>query len=266
MDKSIQALHRNIAEWLAGPSGSICLHVALILALLFLIDFAKEPPEPPVIEVTYLEVKEPDVDLPPPDIEPLAQDTPFEPEPTFIQTADVRPEFTLEPEVYDFSLPDPVPRTLEALAIEQVPSSLIMPNLAAAPLQSRLGAGGHAAAGERYGGPHWRHAEAAVRRALEWLRLNQNPDGSWGTQDREAYAGLGILTFLAHGETTASRNYGQTVSRALRYLLARQNEAGEFARTDTTGGTYSQAICVYAVSEAYGMTRIPALRPAMEKG
>lgn len=266
MDKSIQALHRNIAEWLAGPSGSIFLHAALILALLFLIDFAKEPPEPPTIEVTYLEVKEPQADLPPPDVEPLPQETPFEPDPTFLQTADIQPEFTLEPEIHDFSTPDPVPRTLEALTIEQVPSSLIMPNLAAAPLQSRLGAGGHAADGERYGGPHWRHAEAAVRRALEWLRLNQNPDGSWGAQDREAYAGLGILTFLAHGETTASVKYGETVSRALRYLLARQNAAGEFARTDTTGGTYSQAICVYAVSEAYGMTRIPALRPAMEKG
>ncbi|MDD3441391.1 MAG: hypothetical protein PHU50_08040, partial [Kiritimatiellae bacterium] len=75
MDKSIQALHRNIAEWLAGPSGSIFLHAALILALLFLIDFAKEPPEPPAIEVTYLEVKEPEADLPPPDVEPLPHET-----------------------------------------------------------------------------------------------------------------------------------------------------------------------------------------------
>jgi hypothetical protein len=104
-----------------------------------------------------------------------------------------------------------------------------------------------------------------VLRALEWLRINQNQDGSWGTNDKEAYAGLGILTFLAHGETTASEKYGPTIERAIRYLVARQNEKGEFVKTEGSGGVYGHAICSYAISEAYGMTRIPSLKPVMER-
>jgi hypothetical protein len=267
MDSSIKALHKNIAEWLAGPSGSVCLHVALILALIFLVDFSKDdPPTPPPIDITYLDIAEIPPDLIPPEPTPDRERTDVDPDVPAIEIPDVDIDMVMPPEIVDFMPSDPMVRSLEALEIPMVPSLLVVKNLAAGPMQGRLGAEGHAEAGRQYGGDHWVHAEVSVKRALEWLRLNQNADGSWGTSDREAYAGLGILTFLAHGDTTASEAYGDTVRRALQYLLARQNDAGEFARTDTTGGTYAQAICVYAVSEAYGMTRIPSLREPMEKG
>lgn len=266
MDTSIKALHHNLAEWLAGPSGAICLHVLLILVLFVLVDFSPRPDEPHAIEVTYVDVPDIEIDLPPPAPLPLPPLEVLDPDWTPLQPPDFSAEVVAAPNVADFTPPDLTPPPLSALTISPAISPLIVRNLTAGQLRQRLGAAGHAAAGQRYGGDHWEHAEAAVKRALEWLRFNQNPDGSWGTVDREAYAGLGLLTFLAHGETTASALYGNTVRRALHYLLARQNDAGEFAPTDTTGGTYSQAICVYAVSEAYGMTRIPSLRPAMEQG
>lgn len=266
MNKSITSLHHNLAEWLAGPSGSICLHVLLILVLLFLVDFSTQPDDPHAIEVTYLEVTEMDIDVPPPEPPPLPDLEAFDPEWTPLQPPDFSAEAVAQPDVADFTQPDPQQQPLAALELSPAISPVMLRNLTAGQMRDRIGAAGHAAAGRRYGGHHWQDAEVAVKRALEWLRLNQNPDGSWGTVDREAYAGLGILTFLAHGETTASAHYGSTVRRALKYLLARQNDSGEFARTDTTGGTYSQAICVYAVSEAFGMTRIPSLRPAMEQG
>lgn len=117
----------------------------------------------------------------------------------------------------------------------------------------------------------WKNsAEAAVLRALEWLRLNQSPDGAWSNSekpaDRVACASLGLLAFLANGDTTTSEKYGETVTRALKFLLARQNEKGEFVSTGDWAGTCTQAMAVYAVGEAYGMMRIPALRPAMERG
>ena len=266
MDKSIKTLHHNLAEWLAGPTGSVCLHVALILALIFLVDFARHPDDPVEIEVTYLDVQEMEPDPPPLAPPPPLDLKAFESDWSPLQPPDFSADVVVQPDVTDFAQPDPQQQPLEALMVSPAISPIIIRSLAAGPLKDRLSGAGHAAAGERYGGAHWRDAEVAVKRALEWLQLNQNPDGSWGRVDREAYAGLGILTFLAHGETTASPKYGATVQRALQYLLARQNESGEFVRTDTTGGTYSQAICVYAVSEAYGMTRIPSLRPAMEQG
>ena len=37
MDSTIKALHKNIAEWMAGPTGAVLVHVLLILAVLFLV-------------------------------------------------------------------------------------------------------------------------------------------------------------------------------------------------------------------------------------
>ena len=260
MDASIRALHKNFMEWAAGPVGSITLHIVGIV-LLFLFASLITPKEPdPEIEVTMIEVDEQKLDE-------LLEEKPPEELPELVDTVtppDVNPDLT-PPEVEDFTAA-PVQDTVTELNIaSDAISPIVMKGLAPGQMSNRSGAGRAAAIGA-YGGKWGQYAEAAVLRALEWLRINQNQDGSWGTHDKEAMAGLGILTYLAHGETTASEKYGQTVERAIRYLVARQNEKGEFSKTDTTAGTYSQAICVYAISEAYGMTRIPSLKSVMEKG
>ncbi len=261
MDASIKALHKNFMEWIAGPTGSITIHVLLILALVFLVDLTVKEPQKE-IEVQMIEVDEQQLD------ELLEELKPPEELPDMVETItppDVNMDMTPPPDVQDFAAA-PVMDTVTELDIaSDAISPIIMKNLAPGAMANRSG-GGRAAAIGAYGGQWGQYAEAAVLRALEWLRINQNKDGSWGTHDKEAMAGLGILTFLAHGETTASEKYGPTVERAIRYLVAKQNEKGEFAKTDTTAGTYSQAICVYALSEAYGMTRIPSLKSVMEKG
>ena len=262
MDATIKALHKNITEWLAGPTGAVILHLSLVLALLFLVDFTPEPPPPPAPVVTYVKLDPPDFDPVPPDLIPPPDFSTLPPE---VRPADIDIAPPVEPEITNITPPDP---TLSAQLpeIPQVPSTLVIQNLAAGPNKDRIGEENRRKAGEIYGKGWAQFAEASVQRALEWLRIHQNADGSWGTNDKEAMAGLGLLTFLAHGETTASEKYGETVKKAIQYLAARQNEAGEFAKTDTTAGTYAQAICVYALSEAYGMTRILELKPVMEKG
>lgn len=260
MDASIKALHKNFMEWAAGPVGSITLHiVGLVLLFLFASLITPKQPEPE-IEVQMIEVDEQKLD-------DLIEEKPPEELPELVDTVtppDVDMDMT-PPEVEDFTAA-PVQDTVTELNIaSDAISPIVMKGLAPGQMANRSGSGRAAAIGA-YGGKWGQYAEAAVLRALEWLRINQNQDGSWGTNDKEAMAGLGILTFLAHGETTASEKYGPTVERAIRYLVAKQNEKGEFAKTDTTAGTYSQAICVYAISEAYGMTRIPSLKSVMERG
>ena len=260
MDASIKALHKNFMEWIAGPTGSIIIHVALILALIFLVDLSVKEPQKE-IEVQMVEVDQQKLD------ELLEEIKPPEelPDMTEITPPDVNMDMTPPPDVQDFAAA-PVQDTVTELDIaSDAISPIIMKGLAPGAMANRSGSGRAAAIGA-YGGQWGQYAEAAVQRALEWLRINQNKDGSWGTHDNEAMAGLGILTFLAHGETTASEKYGATVERAIRYLVAKQNDKGEFCKTDTTAGTYGQAICVYALSEAYGMTRIPSLKTVMEKG
>jgi len=107
--------------------------------------------------------------------------------------------------------------------------------------------------------------EDAVLRALRWLKLKQDRDGSWGG-NRIAMTSLAVLTFLAHDETPdpeKSPEFCATVENALEYLLSKQKEDGRFMGKD--GNDYSHPIATYALAEAYGMTLNPNVRAAVEK-
>ncbi len=101
--------------------------------------------------------------------------------------------------------------------------------------------------------------EGAVIRALRWLKSEQRADGSW-EKNKVAMTSLALLTFLAHGETPASEEFGETVEKAIRFLVAAaEKNGGRF------GGNYEIPIGTYAVCEAYALTRVPMLKPVCEK-
>lgn len=104
--------------------------------------------------------------------------------------------------------------------------------------------------------------EGAVLRALRWLKKEQASDGSW-EKTKPAMVGLALLTYLAHGETPASEEFGTTVERAIKWLVDNQTADGRFNGQDGNG--YSLPIAAYALSEAYGMTKVPMLKTAAEK-
>ncbi len=117
---------------------------------------------------------------------------------------------------------------------------------------------------------------SAVLRALRWLKKHQQPDGSWvaesggrqsggrhNTGAAPAMTGLGLLTFLAHGETPMSDEFGETVTQAIRWLVDNQEADGRFRGRDAHN--YSHPIAAYALCEAFGMTRIPVVRTAAER-
>lgn len=131
--------------------------------------------------------------------------------------------------------------------------------------------------GGRYGG----QAEKSVLKGLDWLQSVQEESGSWGVsksksmtakQERARLTGLALLCYLAHGETSQSATYGETVQRAIQYLLDEQDEkSGRFVPLSKTVGShddigvYGHAISTYALCEAYGMTRMPLLKVPVEK-
>ena len=102
--------------------------------------------------------------------------------------------------------------------------------------------------------------EAAVMRALRWLKKNQQSDGSW-RQNKVAMTGMALLSFLAHGERPGeSREFGETVQKAIEYLITAQPDNGHYR------GNYEHPIATYALCEAYGMTMNPNVKVAAEKG
>ncbi|MEX2606414.1 MAG: prenyltransferase/squalene oxidase repeat-containing protein [Kiritimatiellia bacterium] len=128
------------------------------------------------------------------------------------------------------------------------------------------------AAAAKYGKGLERFSEPAVMKALEWLRDHQHESGSW-TQEgnttgggyNTGYTGLALLTFLAHGETPSSAEFGPTVAKAIRFLVENQGGNGIF---QPAGGhtSYGHAMATYALAEAYTMTENPLLREPLQRG
>jgi hypothetical protein len=127
-----------------------------------------------------------------------------------------------------------------------------------------------AAAVKRYGSGLGKFTEPAVLKALDWLRDNQKSDGSWGKdgltgQSNVGYTGLAILTFLAHGETPSSADYGNAVGRGIRYIIENQNPDGTY-RSSGSHQAYGHAMATYALAEAYTMTENPLLAEPVKRG
>lgn len=247
-------VRKKILEHLIGPTGSILLHILILYAAIHFIVFDTRDATPE-IEVTLMEMETVDLDDLlddfEPEIEPLEFDFEFD-------MPDMDVDMDVPPEDMDFTQDQP-DVDFAALDVMQVDSPLVMQGLF-----SGRNEAGRSALLRQYGGRWGEQTAQAVIRALEWLRINQNEDGSWAHGGpSSAMTGLGLLTFLAHGETPSSERYGHTVRRAIRFLMDQQRDDGQF---NDTGGhhVYGNAIAAYALTEAYALTRIPRVRTAMD--
>ena len=75
---------------------------------------------------------------------------------------------------------------------------------------------------------------------------------------------MATLAFLAHGDTPGSQKYGQTIVKALKKMLEWVDKR---CRPYLSSGWYSydHALIAYTIAEAYGITKMPKLKDAMNK-
>lgn len=94
--------------------------------------------------------------------------------------------------------------------------------------------------------------EDAVVKALDWMKATQSSDGSWTGSRQTAMTGLSLLAYLGHCETPTSENYGDTVLRAITYLVNIGMKNGGKLTTNAAEKTwvYEHAIATYALAEA----------------
>ncbi len=253
--------HRQMLEHLTGPIISLVLHVVLIVAAVFLM-VGKPSENSSEVEVTIeeLEIKE----LEPKVMEELQKLEQMAEEvvPT-VEKPDVPQEVAEVAVTEDFS--DEMAQTDDAMDF----SDVLDIKASDTPLKLSGLYGGRVNKGQRkkqlrrFGGSTV--TEASVLKALRWLKEHQKPNGSWSRTQPDAMAGLGLLAFLAHGETPASKEFGPTVQKAIQYLTNRMMAVPE-SRTAGLSRAYVNGIATYALSEAYGLTKIPFVKPAMERG
>ena len=216
-----------------------------------------------------------------------------EPPPDMEQPPDVDVDVQVDAPSMSTDVSDPTPApTAEPQSVKvanvdamlNVKSPVIMKNIAGTARGAGM-RGTYTSGGKGYGDAA---TEAAVYKALRWLKATQSPDGSWGTSpkygltrgmDKAAGAGFAILTFLAHGETPASKEFGDTVTRALDYLINSvyivKDKQGNLVKDNNgktpyvkmrgaSGSEYGFLIGTYALCEAYGMTKNPNAKKAAE--
>ncbi len=258
---------KTIMEHLVGPFGSVLFHILIVFAAINLMVFTQTE-RAPEIEVMMTtpetvdledfnkelekmdEIQEMSDVVTPTDVQ-VSVDTP-----TAVDQQAVGPSEDVSTDLSQLNM------------MNDMSGPLVMKGLFAG-----RSAGGRASALGQYGGDA--RTENAVLKALEWLKNHQAANGSWGAgggDNQVGVTGLGLLTFLAHGETTASAKYGPTVEKAIRFLVSKQQENGVIGGLQPgkcadggDGSSYAHGIATYAISEAYGITRIPSLKQTMEK-
>lgn len=256
--KTRQARTRAIKDHVWGPLIAVVINLILVTALVKYMVFDNVAQE---ADIEVLLVEPDAVDLE--DLEEVLEQLEELPEMDIEIESDV--DFTeTPPEVENFAPSEEFEVDFAALDIQaDVSSALVMVDLYA----------GRSASGRKkmlgkYGGRHGQAVEQSILRALEWLRQHQNGDGSWNgakssAEGKIAMTGLAILTFLAHGETPTSEKYGETVQKAIQYLVSKQKGDGLFCAMNNHG-SYAHAIATYALAEAYSLTRIPDLKPVVD--
>ena len=250
--EAVIELQRQIAPLLA-------ILVPLVgAAILFVVTAMGDSSEQKVkVEIAQVE-KEEQLDEP---------EQPPETEPTPDTEVDVQMD---SPNVSPVEVAEVVPPTAEPQSVKVASVDAMLNIKSPVTMKSVAGTARNAGVRGRYtgGGAQYGDAntERAVLKALRWLKLHQNSDGSWPGV-KPASTGLAILTYLAHGETPSSPEFGKTVERGLEFLIQciHLNKEGKAAMSGSDGHEYAFLIGTYALCEAYGMTKNPNARAAAEK-
>jgi hypothetical protein len=96
--------------------------------------------------------------------------------------------------------------------------------------------------------------DQAIRRALIFLRAQQQPDGSVGGNHAGALTALSVLAHLASGRTPDDLEHGPWLRRGIAYVLDQQEENGYFGGRDGSR-MYGHGIITLMLAEALGMCR-----------
>lgn len=258
----LRSRRRRLLDHLWGPTGSALLHLLVVALLVKYVVTPERRPEP-AYEVILLDPADKVMD--PPEPRPPEKPTKWSPDQDLPMP--VMPEVRSTDEMFDevasMTAPEALPFRVESLSPLPVPWVFADP-----------GPDWRRRQRDRHNPPQVsRQIEGSVVGALQWLQRNQREDGSWegtgGAASAVGMTGMALVAFLSHGETHQSQAFGDTVRRAIDFLVAQQQPDGSFLSARAGQGharTYANGMAAYALGEAYALTRIPSLRPVMENG
>ena len=96
----------------------------------------------------------------------------------------------------------------------------------------------------------------SVKRGFEYLKTQQNSDGSFGRGRYGRHVGitaLCALAYMADGNLPGRGSYGEQVSKSLEFVLAHSTETGLLAAEASHGPMYGHGFATLFLGEIYGM-------------
>ena len=91
-------------------------------------------------------------------------------------------------------------------------------------------------------------------RGLEWLSVNQKPEGNWDNGDNgPGITGLCVMAFLASGEDPNFGPYRDNIRRAVRSMIRTQGSSTGFFGGGGHGSMYHHGFAMLGMSEVYGV-------------
>ena len=267
-------LQRQLAPVLAFLIVGLLVLTGLLIAI-----FAKKP-EQQTFQIAA---------LPPEQNEDIVEETPPETPPEPPKEPVVTDDIPIDVETVGTPSTVVNPNAASVASVQPSPNDAVQMIKSPVKLSSMAGARDAGRRGEMTrGGPAYGDplTEAAVMRALRWLKYTQAKDGAWhvnpghptmtgkdkGVKNPNgcvlANTAFALLTFLAHGETTGSAEFGDTVRRSIEYLMkqAHTDGQGTFKFRGADEHEYAFLIATYALSEAYGMMKNPEMKEVAEQG
>ena len=107
-------------------------------------------------------------------------------------------------------------------------------------------------------------SEQALERGLQWLQKNQGPGGNWESDDL-GLVGMGALAFLAAGHMPGRGKYGDTVERALEFVVSKAKPSGLLNISHQQRDMYNHGLSAFVLGQAHGMTHDSRLSNALDR-
>lgn len=250
---------------------SLFLHLILIIILAFLVVNVE-------LKDLFQVVSEPGFS------DEVVLDDVFDPDAAFETVEDVNFDSTDMPEVDSEVVEDvpdvsafteetaaPLTMTETALALDSAPVGDVENLLGSLNGDDLSGRGQNKAAALAAGGGT-EGSEKSVALALAWLAEHQLPDGSWSYQlghcpscggkcrnsgsnnSTIAATAMGVLPFLAAGNTPTTGKYKRVVAKGVDYLISQGSESENgMSFRDGPGNMYSHGLATITICETYAM-------------
>ena len=113
--------------------------------------------------------------------------------------------------------------------------------------------------------------EASVEKGLEWLKKNQNSDGSWaapGNAYPTVMTGMAGLALMMEGSTPREGKYSEPISKAIEWYLKRSQSNGLLGTpsnpTESSRYIYGHGFGMLFLACAYGEEEDPTTRKKLE--